>query len=106
MSRVIVIGAGAMGLAAAYHALKRGHQVTVLEAAPEAGGMAAHFDLGGLSIEQAIHTPECGAPLVVLGAPLTIDADQFKTATGDVESSLRLICDRVHAYGDVPVGKR
>jgi protoporphyrinogen oxidase len=55
MSRVIVIGAGAMGLAAAYHALKRGHQVTVLEAAPEAGGMAAHFDLGGLSIERYYH---------------------------------------------------
>src|ERR1700754_3338031 len=55
MSRVVVIGAGAMGLAAAYHALKRGHQVTLLEAAPEAGGMAAHFDLGGLSIERYYH---------------------------------------------------
>jgi protoporphyrinogen oxidase len=55
MSRVIVIGAGAMGLAAAYHALNRGHEVTVLEAAPEAGGMAAHFDLGGLSIERYYH---------------------------------------------------
>jgi len=55
MSRVVVIGAGAMGLAAAYHALKHGHQVTVLEAAPEAGGMAAHFDLGGLSIERYYH---------------------------------------------------
>ena len=55
MSRVVVIGAGAMGLAAAYHALKRGHHVTVLEAAPEAGGMAAHFDLGGLSIERYYH---------------------------------------------------
>jgi 3-hexulose-6-phosphate synthase/6-phospho-3-hexuloisomerase len=62
--------------------------------------------VGGLSIEQAIRTPEFGAPLVVLGAPLTIDADQFKTATGDVESSLRLICDRVHAYGDIQVGKK
>jgi 3-hexulose-6-phosphate synthase/6-phospho-3-hexuloisomerase len=62
--------------------------------------------VGGLSIEQAIRTPEYGAPLVVLGAPLTIDADQFKTATGDVESSLRLICDRVHAYGDIPVGQK
>jgi protoporphyrinogen oxidase len=55
MARVVVIGAGAMGLAAAYYALKRGHRVTVLEAAPEAGGMAAHFDLGGLSIERFYH---------------------------------------------------
>ena len=55
MSRVVVIGAGAMGLAAAYHALKRGHVVTALEAAPEPGGMAAHFDLGGLSIERYYH---------------------------------------------------
>jgi 3-hexulose-6-phosphate synthase/6-phospho-3-hexuloisomerase len=61
--------------------------------------------VGGLSIEQAIRTPEYGAPLVVLGAPLTIDADQFKTAAGDLESSLRMICERVHAYGDVPRGK-
>jgi protoporphyrinogen oxidase len=55
MSRVVVIGAGAMGLAAAYHALKRGHKVILLEAAPEPGGMAAHFDLGGLSIERYYH---------------------------------------------------
>ena len=54
--------------------------------------------VGGLSIEQAIRTPEYGAPLVVLGAPLTIDAEAFKTASGDLESVLRLICDRVHAY--------
>lgn len=62
--------------------------------------------VGGLSIEQAIRTPEYGAPLVVLGAPLTIDADAFKTGTGDVESSLRLICEKVHGYGDVPIGGR
>ena len=60
--------------------------------------------VGGLSIQQAIDTPKYGAPLVVLGAPLTIDADAFKTASGDVESSLRLICEKVHAYGEVPVG--
>ncbi|MFO1093570.1 MAG: orotidine 5'-phosphate decarboxylase / HUMPS family protein [Planctomycetaceae bacterium] len=61
--------------------------------------------VGGLSLEQAVRTPEYGAPLVVLGAPLTIDADSFKTADGNLEASLRLICDKVHAYGDVPVGK-
>lgn len=60
--------------------------------------------VGGLSLEQAIRTPEYGAPLVVLGAPLTIDADSFKTASGNIEDSLRLICEKVHAYGDVPIG--
>jgi len=61
--------------------------------------------VGGLSTEQAMRSPEYGAPLVVLGAPLTIDADSFKTAGGDLESKLRLICEKVHAYGDIPVGK-
>src|ERR1700710_1432214 len=59
--------------------------------------------VGGLTIEQAVRTPEYGAPLVVLGAPLTIDADAFKTASGDVEGSLRMICEKVHGYGDVKI---
>ncbi|MGA3268234.1 MAG: orotidine 5'-phosphate decarboxylase / HUMPS family protein [Verrucomicrobiota bacterium] len=59
--------------------------------------------VGGLSIEQAIRTPEYGAPLVVLGAPLTIDADSFKTASGNLADKLRLICDRVHAYGHAAI---
>jgi len=54
--------------------------------------------VGGLTIKQAMRTPEYGAPLVVLGAPLTVDADSFKTASGDVEGSLRLICEKVHSY--------
>lgn len=53
--------------------------------------------VGGLSLEQAIQCPAFGAPLVVLGAPLTIDADSFKTADGDLESSLRLICEAIHS---------
>jgi 3-hexulose-6-phosphate synthase/6-phospho-3-hexuloisomerase len=57
--------------------------------------------VGGLSLEQAIRCPEYGAPLVVLGAPLTIDADAFKTADGDLEDSLRLICKAIHDYGEV-----
>jgi 3-hexulose-6-phosphate synthase len=53
--------------------------------------------VGGLSLEQAIQCPQHGAPLVVLGAPLTIDADAFRTADGNLEESLRRICDAVHA---------
>jgi 3-hexulose-6-phosphate synthase len=60
--------------------------------------------VGGLSLEQAVQSPEYGAPLVVLGAPLTIDADSFKTASGNVEDSLRLICEKVHSYGNVGPG--
>jgi protoporphyrinogen oxidase len=55
MSRVVVVGAGAMGLAAAFRALKNGHQVDLVEAAPEPGGMAGHFDFDGTSIERFYH---------------------------------------------------
>ena len=55
MVKTVVIGAGAMGLAAAYYALKLGHEVEVVEADGVAGGMAAHFDFGGLSIERFYH---------------------------------------------------
>src|SRR6185312_11504916 len=54
-ARVVVLGAGVMGLAAAWRAGLLGYEVTLLEAAPEPGGMAAHFDLGGLSIERYYH---------------------------------------------------
>jgi protoporphyrinogen oxidase len=55
MSKVVIIGAGTMGLAAGWHACKAGHEVTVLEADKIPGGMAAHFDFGGLSIERFYH---------------------------------------------------
>lgn len=53
--KLIVIGAGPMGLAAAYQAAKRGYDVDVLEAGDRVGGMAAHFDFDGLSIERFYH---------------------------------------------------
>jgi protoporphyrinogen oxidase len=55
MVRTVVVGAGAMGLAAAHHALELGHEVDVVEADAVPGGMAAHFDFDGLSIERFYH---------------------------------------------------
>ncbi len=62
--------------------------------------------VGGLSLEQAIACPSYGAPLVVIGAPLAIDADSFSRGAGDVEEVLRKICEKVHAYGDIPITPR
>ncbi len=62
--------------------------------------------VGGLSLEQAIDTPKYGAPLVVIGAPLAIEPDAFKSAGGDIAQVLTEICNRVHAYEDVPVSPR
>jgi 3-hexulose-6-phosphate synthase len=61
--------------------------------------------VGGLTIEQAIETPSYGAPLVVIGAPLAIDAHAFRSAQGNLVATLQLICQQVHAYGEVTTGK-
>jgi protoporphyrinogen oxidase len=53
--RLVIIGAGPMGLATAYHAAKAGWNVDLVEAGDKVGGMAAHFDFAGLSIERFYH---------------------------------------------------
>ena len=53
--------------------------------------------VGGLTIEQAISMPRRGAPLVVLGAPLVIDAESFQAAPGDVAAALGEIVRRIRA---------
>jgi len=51
--------------------------------------------VGGLTIEQAVSLPKRGAPLVVLGAPLVIDADAFHAANRDIVGVLREIVRRI-----------
>jgi 3-hexulose-6-phosphate synthase len=51
--------------------------------------------VGGLTIRQAIECPTHGAPLVVLGAPLVIDADEFKAASTDLHDVLTEICREI-----------
>lgn len=53
--RVAVLGAGPMGLAVAYQLAQDGHQPIIFEADDRVGGMAAHFDFSGLSIERYYH---------------------------------------------------
>jgi protoporphyrinogen oxidase len=53
--RVAILGAGPMGLAVAYQLARDGHEPVVYEADDRVGGMAAHFDFGGLSIERYYH---------------------------------------------------
>jgi protoporphyrinogen oxidase len=53
--RVAVLGAGPMGLAVAYQLALDGYEPMVYEADDRIGGMAAHFDFDGLSIERYYH---------------------------------------------------
>jgi 3-hexulose-6-phosphate synthase/6-phospho-3-hexuloisomerase len=53
--------------------------------------------VGGLTIEEAIEMPKHGAPLVVIGAPLAIDAYSFNVAKGDLKGLLLEITRRIRA---------
>ncbi|MCB0272964.1 MAG: NAD(P)/FAD-dependent oxidoreductase [Bdellovibrionales bacterium] len=53
--KVVVIGAGPMGLSVAYHLCKKGVTPLVYEAGPEVGGMTVTFDFGGLPMERFYH---------------------------------------------------
>jgi len=51
--------------------------------------------VGGLTLEEAVAMPKRGAPLVVIGAPLAIDAHSFSVAAGDLKALLSEITRRV-----------
>jgi protoporphyrinogen oxidase len=97
MTRLAILGAGSMGLAAAYHALKAGHQVTVYEAGDRAGGMAAHFDFGGLSLERFYHfVCKADAPLFALMDELGLGGAMRWRPT----SMGYYVEGRIHKWGD------
>jgi len=97
MVRTVVIGAGAMGLAAAHYALGLGHEVEVIEADRVPGGMAAHFDFDGLSIERFYHfVCKPDAPTFALMRELGIAGDMRWRET----SMAYFRGGKVHKWGD------
>jgi protoporphyrinogen oxidase len=53
--RVVVLGAGPAGLAAAWRATQDGHQVTVLEQEPRVGGQSATIEVDGFRFDYGPH---------------------------------------------------
>jgi 3-hexulose-6-phosphate synthase/6-phospho-3-hexuloisomerase len=51
--------------------------------------------VGGLTVEQVMELPCYGVYHLVLGAPLTVDADAFKSPAHDLEGLLREIIGRL-----------
>jgi len=97
MSRIVVLGAGPMGLAAAQRAVTLGHEVDLIEADSHVGGMAAHFDFSGTSIERFYHfVCKSDAPTFALMEELGM-ADRMRW----VDTSMAYFTgDRVHKWGD------
>jgi protoporphyrinogen oxidase len=60
--KILIAGAGVMGLAAALDLLEEGHEVEVFEAAERPGGLAGSFDFGSVRAEKFYHfdLPVCG----------------------------------------------
>jgi len=52
---VAIVGGGFTGLSAAYELAKHGVAVTIMEAEPEIGGLAAAFDVGGQKLDRFYH---------------------------------------------------
>jgi protoporphyrinogen oxidase len=97
MSRIVVLGAGPMGLAAAQRAVTLGHEVDLIEADRKVGGMAAHFDFSGTSIERFYHfVCKSDAPTFALMSELGI-ADKMRW----VNTSMGYYTQgKIHKWGD------
>ena len=86
--QVAVVGSGPAGLAAAYYLRTVGHDVTVFDATPEAGGMLNHsipeYRLPGDVVKRQIEALEGMGVNFVLG--VTIEKDSLEGLTRDFDS--------------------
>jgi len=52
--------------------------------------------VGGLTVAEAVQTPQYGAAIVILATPLTVRSDDFSVIDDDVEKTIREVCRQVH----------
>jgi protoporphyrinogen oxidase len=76
---IAVVGAGPAGLAAAWRAAAAGHEVVVLERAPQAGGMAGSFDVAGMRVDHGSHRLHPATPPAILDALRRLLGDDLQT---------------------------
>ncbi len=90
MSRVIVLGGGIGGLAAAHRLSERGAEVLVLEAADRLGGLGGTFEYGGRRYERFYHTlssADTALLQLMQDAGLRDEIDWHKTTMGMIVDS-------------------
>jgi NADPH-dependent glutamate synthase beta subunit-like oxidoreductase len=79
--RALVVGAGPAGLAAAYHLARRGHAVTIKEAAPKPGGMM-RYGIPAYRLPRDVLDAEIQR---ILDLGVTLESDAKVTDLGAVE---------------------
>ncbi|MBI3782394.1 MAG: NAD(P)/FAD-dependent oxidoreductase [Deltaproteobacteria bacterium] len=81
--RVAVIGGGIAGLASAYFLLKQGLRPVIFEAADRLGGLGAHFEHDGLTLDRFYHVIlDSDSDLCALIAELGLAGDLVWRETG------------------------
>jgi 2-oxoacid:acceptor oxidoreductase delta subunit (pyruvate/2-ketoisovalerate family) len=98
--RVLVIGAGPSGLSAAYHLRRQGHEVTVRDAGPAAGGMM-RFGIPTYRLPRDVLDAEI-ARILDLGVTLELNS----TVTNVLEAKEESGFDAVFLAVGAHIGKR